>query len=82
MVTAVGADGIELDRTVFYPMGGGQLGDSGTLQRADGGTVAVELSETVDDGDGRLHTDETVVFDVAGGLITKVAVYLQTSEHV
>ncbi len=47
----------------------------------DGGRVAVELSETVDDGDGRLHTDESVVFDVAHGLITNVAVYLQTSER-
>jgi hypothetical protein len=43
------------------------------------GVVAVELSETVDDRDDRLHTDETVVFDVANGLITRVAVYLRTS---
>jgi ketosteroid isomerase-like protein len=48
---------------------------------ADGNRVAVELSETVDDGDARLHTDEIVVFDVAGGLIARVAVYLQTSER-
>jgi ketosteroid isomerase-like protein len=48
---------------------------------ADGGRVAVELSETVDDGGARLHTDETVVFDVRDGLITRVAVYLQTSER-
>jgi ketosteroid isomerase-like protein len=48
---------------------------------ADGNRVAVELSETVDDGDARLHTDETVVFDVADGLISRVAVYLQTSER-
>jgi hypothetical protein len=43
------------------------------------GVVAVELSETVDDRDARLHTDETVVFDVGAGLITRVAVYLRTS---
>jgi ketosteroid isomerase-like protein len=48
---------------------------------ADGNRVAVELTETVDDGDARLHTDETVVFDVAGGLIARVAVYLQASER-
>jgi limonene-1,2-epoxide hydrolase len=48
---------------------------------ADGNRVAVELNETVDDGDARLHTDETVVFDVRDGLITRVAVYLQTSER-
>jgi ketosteroid isomerase-like protein len=48
---------------------------------ADGNRVAVELSETVDDGNARLHTDETVVFDVRDGLIVRVAVYLQTSER-
>ena len=47
----------------------------------DGNRVAVELNETVDDGDARLRTDETVVFDVRDGLIAHVAVYLQTSER-
>jgi limonene-1,2-epoxide hydrolase len=46
-----------------------------------GSTVTVELRETVDDGDARLETCEAVVFDTAGGLITAVAVYLQTSER-
>ena len=31
-VTAIGEHGIELDRTVFYPRGGGQPGDSGVLR--------------------------------------------------
>ena len=39
------------------------------------------MHETVDDGDARLRTDETVVFNVANGLISRVAVYLQTSER-
>jgi misacylated tRNA(Ala) deacylase len=30
-VVAVHEGGVELDRTVFYPMGGGQAGDTGTL---------------------------------------------------
>lgn len=30
-VIAVHEGGVELDRTVFYPLGGGQLGDTGTL---------------------------------------------------
>ncbi len=40
--TVLGADdaGIRLDRTVFYPMGGGQAGDTGTL-RWDGGEVVI-----------------------------------------
>ena len=40
-VTAVDEKGIRLDRTVFYPMGGGQPGDAGLLRRADGSTVAI-----------------------------------------
>jgi ketosteroid isomerase-like protein len=44
-----------------------------------GVTVTVELNETVDVDEGRLRTDEAVVFDVDGELITRVAVYLQTS---
>ena len=40
-VVAVDESGIRLDRTVFYPTGGGQPGDTGALQRADGVRVAV-----------------------------------------
>ena len=47
----------------------------------DGGVVTVELRETVDDGNARLETSEAVVFDTADGLISRVAVYLQTSER-
>ncbi len=41
VVTAVSADGVELDRTAFYPGGGGQPSDAGTL-RAAGGVWPVE----------------------------------------
>jgi misacylated tRNA(Ala) deacylase len=36
VVARVADDGVELDRTVFYPLGGGQAGDTGTLTLADG----------------------------------------------
>ncbi|MEL7185866.1 MAG: alanyl-tRNA editing protein [Pseudomonadota bacterium] len=39
-VTAVDDDGVELDRTICYPLGGGQPGDTGTL-RWDGGAAAI-----------------------------------------
>ena len=34
-VVGVSEQGIELDRTIFYPMGGGQPGDVGVLVRAE-----------------------------------------------
>lgn len=40
-VTGVDERGIRLDRTVFYPAGGGQPGDAGVLRRRDGSTVAI-----------------------------------------
>jgi len=40
-VLAVAERGIELDRTVFYPQGGGQAGDSGRLLRGPGEAVAI-----------------------------------------
>lgn len=40
-VTAVGPEGIQLDRTIFYPTGGGQPGDTGSLARADGTRVVI-----------------------------------------
>jgi len=41
--TVVRADeeGIRLDRTVFYPTGGGQPGDMGVLKLADGAEIAI-----------------------------------------
>jgi misacylated tRNA(Ala) deacylase len=41
--SVVGCDerGVVLDRTIFYPRGGGQAGDSGVLVRSDGSTVAI-----------------------------------------
>lgn len=53
-MTGAGPEGISLDRTVFYPTGGGQPGDSGTLRLADGG--AIPITGAVKDGaDGVLH---------------------------
>lgn len=52
-VSAVDGSGIVLDRTVFYPKGGGQPGDTGKLTAADGRVVAIVA--TVGVGDGILH---------------------------
>lgn len=41
VVTAVDGDGIRLDRTVFYPTGGGQPGDRGHLELDGGERIAI-----------------------------------------
>ncbi|MGM9491631.1 alanyl-tRNA editing protein [Ideonella sp. YS5] len=41
VVTAAGDGAVQLDRTVFYPQGGGQAGDAGWLVLADGRQLAV-----------------------------------------
>ena len=41
VVTAADEGGIRLDRTLFYPMSGGQPGDVGVLRLADGREVAI-----------------------------------------
>ncbi len=40
-VTATEENGIVLDRTVFYAMGGGQPGDTGKLRRQDGTEIVI-----------------------------------------
>jgi misacylated tRNA(Ala) deacylase len=41
MVLALVEGGVILDRTVFYPQGGGQAGDAGALLLADGRRIAI-----------------------------------------
>jgi misacylated tRNA(Ala) deacylase len=40
-VTKVDERGIRLDRTVFYPMGGGQPGDAGVLRLSSGQSIVI-----------------------------------------
>ena len=43
-VTAIDERGVQLDRTVFYPLGGGQAGDRGVLVLNDG--TEVQIADT------------------------------------
>jgi misacylated tRNA(Ala) deacylase len=56
-ITAITDQGIVLDRTVFYPQGGGQAGDSGVLVGADGRELAIADTRKGKDAEGRF-TDE------------------------
>jgi len=40
-VLSVSIEGIVLDRTVFYPLGGGQAGDAGELELRDGRRISI-----------------------------------------
>jgi misacylated tRNA(Ala) deacylase len=73
-VLAVSERGIELDRTVFYPQGGGQAGDSGWLARAGGERIGIADTRK-GDAEGRvwhipaasgaaLEVGETVTLEV------------------
>ena len=52
-VTAVDDAGIHLDRTVFYPMGGGQPGDTGLLRLQDGSEIPISDTRK-DDASGNI----------------------------
>ena len=54
-VIAVHDGAIELDRTIFYPTGGGQLGDAGALLRATGERIAIVDTRKGDATDRVLH---------------------------
>jgi misacylated tRNA(Ala) deacylase len=52
-VAAVGEQGIVLDRTVFYPLGGGQAGDRGVLLLDDGTALAIADTRKMKDAEGK-----------------------------
>jgi len=54
-VVAVGERGIELDRTVFYPQGGGQAGDTGRLLRPQGEPILITDTRKGDAPEQVLH---------------------------
>ncbi len=70
-VMAADDQGIRLDRTVFYPLGGGQPGDSGVLRLADGATVRiVDTHKDKASGDILHIPDEGAALPAAGTQVT------------
>ena len=56
-VLSVNDEGIELDRTVFYATGGGQLGDMGVLKKVDG--IEIQITGTEKDLSTGRHYHQT-----------------------
>ena len=54
-VVGVDERGIRLDQTVFYPTGGGQPGDCGTLKMADGTAIAIVDAVKGESADEVIH---------------------------
>jgi misacylated tRNA(Ala) deacylase len=54
-VVAVHAEGVEFDRTIFYPTGGGQPGDVGVAVRESGEQVVIANTRKGDAPDSVLH---------------------------
>jgi misacylated tRNA(Ala) deacylase len=54
-VVAASERGIELDRTIFYPLGGGQPGDMGALIRPNGERITIVDTRKGDTFDSVLH---------------------------
>ncbi|MEE9297714.1 MAG: alanyl-tRNA editing protein [Acidimicrobiia bacterium] len=68
-VTDVTDEGVVLDRTVFYPRGGGQPGDTGVLEW-DGGSVAV--ADTFKRSGVLIHVPDGPLPQVGTGVVARI----------
>ncbi len=66
-VTAVGPEGIELDRSIFYPEGGGQPGDSGLLRLDQGREIAIATTRKGESAGSILHIPAETAEDLSVG---------------
>jgi misacylated tRNA(Ala) deacylase len=65
-VVEVRDDGVVLDRTVFYPRGGGQPGDSGFLRWGGGECRVTDTTKSRDDGETLHATDPSTKAPAVG----------------
>lgn len=81
-VVSVDDGGIELDRTVFYPTGGGQPGDTGVLRTADGGEVTITDTGKSRDTGRQFHVpaDDAPVLN-AGDTVTAEIDWDRRNKH-
>jgi misacylated tRNA(Ala) deacylase len=83
--TVVGVNdkgGILLDRSVFYPTGGGQPGDSGVLRLAGGGEVRIATTVKGDGEENVVHVPaEGQVVPAAGTTVTAAIDWDRRHKH-
>ncbi len=82
-VTAINdRGGIVLDRTVFYPTGGGQPGDSGLLRLSDGSEISIATAVKGDGPDDVVHVPaEGQSLPAAGAAVTAVLDWERRYRH-
>jgi len=56
-ITALTEQGIVLDQTVFYPLGGGQAGDAGEFRLANGVRISIADTRKAKDAEGQPTSD-------------------------
>ena len=82
VVTVSVPGAIQLDRTIFYPTGGGQPGDSGTLVLADGVEIGVLDTNKGKRGGGILHiVDEQSSLPQVGTAVTALIDWERRYRH-
>ena len=67
-ITAIDQRGIQLDRTVFYPQGGGQAGDAGELLLADGTRITITDTRKGESPGEIVHVPAAEQVDAIGSL--------------
>lgn len=72
-VVAITEQGIVLDKTVFYPEGGGQPGDRGTIGPASGNAIAINDTQKAEDG-AIVHIPSGAIDDIEVGMVVNAAI--------
>src|SRR3546814_19726393 len=81
-VTASGPQGVRLDRTVFYPKGGGQPGDCGDLVLPDGARMRVVDAVKGDGHEDVVHLlEEGAAPPVPGTPVTGAPAWARRHPH-
>jgi misacylated tRNA(Ala) deacylase len=76
-VVAVTEAGIELDRSVFYPLGGGQAGDTGMLRLASGANITIADTRKDKTSGAIVHVPAAGQDELLGAICTGDAVQAQ-----